>query len=178
MTKIIRINKNSLSYFILLAIEKSIDGVVYFNEFINNPGYWAYGTGKHIDKSQFSQAIKRLREKGLIIKDIKNNEQIIFKLSDYGRELIESEKEEEWDGKWRIVIFDIPEQQRIIRNLFRRRLKEWGFRKWQQSVWVSQRNVTKKLRILIDDLKIGDWIAVIESDDATIGNKMLDGRPM
>lgn len=178
MTKIIRVNKNSLNYFILLALEKSIDGVVYFNEFVNNPGYWAYGTGKQVNKSELSQAIKRLREKGLIIKDIKNDNQIFFKLSDYGRELIEGEKEEEWDGKWRIVIFDIPEQKRIIRNLFRRRLKAWGFRKWQQSVWVSQRNVTKKLRILIDDLKIGDWIAVIESDDTTIGNKLLDGRPM
>lgn len=178
MAKIIRVNKNSLSYFILLALEKSIDGVVYFNEFVNNPGYWAYGTGKHIDKSQFAQAIKRLREKGLIIKDVENDDQIILKLTEHGRQLVEGEKDEEWDGKWRIVIFDIPEQKRVIRNLFRRRLKEWGFRKWQQSVWISKRNVTKKLRLLIDDLKIEDWIAVIESDDTTIGNKILNGRPM
>lgn len=94
-----------------------------------------------------------------------------------GREALGLEfSEKDWDGRYRIVIFDIPEQKRVIRNLFRRRLKEWGFTRWQQSVWVTKRNVTNKLKILIADLKIEDWIAVIESDDVSIGNKLLDGR--
>lgn len=35
-----------------------------------------------------------------------------------------------------------------------------------------------RLKLLIADLKIEDWIAVIDSEDALIGNKLLDGRPI
>lgn len=171
------IQKNSLSYFILLALEKTVDGFVRVDDFINNPKFYAFGTERELDKSELSQAIKRLRERGLIARDIVNTDQIILKLTDLGKEALGIEENEQWDGKWRVVIFDIPEQKRVIRNLFRRRLKEWGFKRWQQSVWVTKRNITKKLRLLIHDLKIEDWIAVIESEDVSIGNKLLDGRP-
>lgn len=174
------VRKHSLSYFILLSLEKAIDGFVRINDFLNNPGYYTHWDGWEypLDKSVLSQAIKRLRERGLIAKDHVNTNQVILKLTDLGREALGIEVEEEWDGKWRIVIFDIPEQKRVIRNLFRRRLKEWGFKRWQQSVWITKRNITKKFRILIQDLKIKDWIAVIESEDAIIDNNMLDGRLM
>ncbi len=161
----------------LLALEKAVDGYVKFEDFVNNPGFYVQGM-REVDKSEFSQALKRLKERGLIKKDNIDANKVIFKLTDLGRNMLGLEVEEEWDGKFRIVIFDIPEQKRVIRNLFRRRLKEWGFKRWQQSVWVTKRNVIKKLKILITDLKIEDWIAVIESDDVSIGNKLLDGRPM
>lgn len=41
-----------------------------------------------------------------------------------------------WDGKWRIVMFDIPEASKLVRNIFRRKLKEFGFVRIQQSVWI------------------------------------------
>lgn len=49
---------------------------------------------------------------------------------------LEIEKPKKWDGKWRIVIFDIPNTSRLIRDIFRRKLKEWGFYPVQQSVWI------------------------------------------
>lgn len=178
MGRVVKVKKNSLSYFILLALEKAIDGYIRLDDFANNPGYYAFHNGWEypLDKSEFSQALKRLRERGWIIKDSANTNEVIFKLTDLGRDALGMDIEEEWDGKYRIVMFDIPEQKRVIRNLFRRRLKDWGFRMWQQSIWITKRNVTKKLNLLIRDLKIDDWIAVIESEDVYIGNKLLDGR--
>lgn len=41
-----------------------------------------------------------------------------------------------WDQKWRIVIYDIPEQHRSARNRVRRLIKQLGFKQKQQSVWV------------------------------------------
>lgn len=174
-----RVNKKSLSYYILLTLEKSIDGYVRFDDLIHHSGSYAYGSrwDYPVKKSELSQALKRLRERGFIKQDMVNTNELILKLTDLGRDALGLEVEEEWDGKWRIVIFDIPEQKRVIRNLFRRRLKEWGFKKWQQSVWVTKRDVTEKLKILIADLKIEDWIAVIESEDISISNKLLNGRP-
>lgn len=165
-----KIRKNSLSYFLLFGLEKSIDGVAYFDQFVNNPGYWAYGTGKPFDKPVISQAIKRLREKGYLETSI-NEGKVLIKLTELGEDALGFvDDKKPWDKKWRIVIYDIPENKRGIRDLFRRRLKEWGFKLWQKSTWITKKNVTEKLRRLIKQLGISDWVAVIESDDPAIPN--------
>jgi hypothetical protein len=46
-------------------------------------------------------------------------------------------KQHEHDGKWRVVIFDIPEKIRLARDVLRDKLKELGFKQIQKSVWVS-----------------------------------------
>lgn len=171
------INKKSLSWYILSALEKTVDATIVLEDFMENPHFYAYGTGsEHLKQSGLSQAIKRLREKDFIVKDKTDTDKIIIKLSALGKDALGSYDEKEWDSKWRIVLFDIPEQKRIVRNLFRRRLKEWGFKNLQQSVWVTKQDVTNRLKILINDLKIEDWVVVIESSDVLFGNKMMYGR--
>jgi len=46
-------------------------------------------------------------------------------------------KGQKWDGKWRIVTFDIPESKRRARDALRRLLKELGFSQLHKSVWVT-----------------------------------------
>lgn len=165
-----KIRKNSLNYFLLFALEKSIDGVAYFNDFVNNPGYWAYGTGKPFNKPIISQVIKRLREKGYVETTV-NEGKAMIKLTEAGEDalgLVDENKP--WDKKWRIVLYDIPEKNRRIRDLFRRRLKEWGFRNWQKSLWISKKDVTEKLREFVKKLGISEWVVVIESEDPAISN--------
>lgn len=41
-----------------------------------------------------------------------------------------------WDGKWRMLIFDITERRRRVRNQLRRLLHGMGFVRLQDSVWV------------------------------------------
>jgi len=43
---------------------------------------------------------------------------------------------EKWDGKWRFVIFDVPENFRKIRNSLRNTLKRLEFFEYQKSVFV------------------------------------------
>lgn len=165
-----RIRRGSLSYFLLFALEKSIDGVAYFNEFVNNPGYWAYGTGKDFDKPVISQAIKRLREKGYLETTVDAGK-VIVKLTELGEDALGlMEDNKPWDKKWRIVIYDIPEENKVVRDLFRRRLKEWNFQLWQQSTWITKKDITEKLRKVIKKLGISKWVAVIESNDPAISN--------
>lgn len=45
-------------------------------------------------------------------------------------------KPKTWDRKWRVVIFDIATESNFVRNVFRRKLKEFGFQPLQMSVWV------------------------------------------
>lgn len=170
-----RIRKGSLSQVLLLTLEKAIDGYVRVEDFAYHHYRYHHGIPE-LKKSALSAAIRRLREAGYIEQGVNEN-QVILKLTNLGRYALGPKfDEKDWDGKWRIVIFDIPEEKRGVRDLFRRRLKEWGFKNWQQSVWITKNNITGKLRKLIGELEIESWVAVIESDDPVLNNITYNGR--
>jgi DNA-binding transcriptional regulator PaaX len=45
-------------------------------------------------------------------------------------------KNKNWDGKWRMLIFDVPERLRNGRNALRWKIRKLGFYELQQSVFV------------------------------------------
>lgn len=73
-----------------------------------------------------------------------------------------------WDGKWRILIFDIPEKSRLKRDYLRRKLYDIGFGHLQKSVWVSPFDIIREVQeflrfhgldegvILFEAKRIGD----------------------
>lgn len=46
-------------------------------------------------------------------------------------------KPKKWDKRWRVVIFDVPEKYKDLRNAFRMRLRQLGLFQLQESVYVS-----------------------------------------
>lgn len=153
--------KKSLAKAILLVLEKAVDGYVRLEDFAYHHYRYHYGV-PDLKRSSLSQALKRLREGGLI-EQVKLRDDVVIRLTDAGRDLLGDKFEEKnWDGKWRVVLFDIPEEKRIIRNLFRRNLKKWGFKHLQKSVWISKRNIFDKLESYIKDLSIEKWVIVME----------------
>ena len=80
------------------------------------------------------------------------------------------EEDEKWDGKWRLIFWDIPEKRKSIRDLLRNKLKQLGFVRWQKSVWASKKNCTEILREFIKSAGIEDWVLVVESDN--VGRKI------
>lgn len=53
--------------------------------------------------------------------------------------------EKKWDGWWRIVIFDIEEKNKYLRDRVRKKLLELGFGKWQESVYINPHQITEEL---------------------------------
>lgn len=161
--------KNSLANLILLSLEKTVDGYVRLEDFLYNTGFYATGSGWSypLKKAALSRALKRLRENGFV--ELLDDNDLILRLTDKGKEkalLANLLREEDgWDGKYRIVAFDIPEKRRLARDLLRRKLKNWGFLPWQRSVWVTKKNCTKPLRAFIKSVGIKDWVMVIESSN-------------
>lgn len=156
--------RKSLAKAILFVLEKSIDGCVRLEDFAYNPGFYAYydGWDRSLKKAALSKALKRLREGGLV-EQVNLKDDVLLRLTEGGRDLISDHFEDkEWDGKWRVVIFDIPEEKRIIRNLFRRNLKKWGFKHLQKSVWFSKRDVFNKVESYVKRVGIEQWVAVME----------------
>ncbi|MBI2593320.1 hypothetical protein HYW44_01600 [Candidatus Daviesbacteria bacterium] len=152
---------------ILEALEKSIDGYVRVEDFLYNTHIYARGYDRPLKKSNLSLALKQLREKGYINTE-KDGKKLIVRLSQTGQDkaiLMKVLQTGEWDGKWRVVVFDIPEDMRKVRNIFRARLKIWRFTPWQKSVWVSKKDLKDVLRKYIRDIGIKDWVKVFESDN-------------
>ena len=95
---------------------------------------------KVVDK-KFRKATERLRERNLIFGE-RRGKRVIFELTDAGRAeadkiklKLEMAKRKRWDGKWRIIIFDVPEKIRGKRDLLRKELVAFGFMQLQKSVW-------------------------------------------
>lgn len=42
-----------------------------------------------------------------------------------------------WDGKWRVVMFDVPEKRKKIRDTLRMLLRSAGFIHFQDSAWIQ-----------------------------------------
>ena len=60
-----------------------------------------------------------------------------------------------WDGKWRVLIFDIPERRRIVRDRIRIMLQEVGFVRLQDSVWIFPYDCEDITILIKADTKIG-----------------------
>lgn len=46
-----------------------------------------------------------------------------------------------WDGRWRLVLFDVPETQRALRQRLRHQLRTFGFGYLQNSAWITPDSV-------------------------------------
>jgi len=53
-----------------------------------------------------------------------------------------------WDGRWRLVLFDVPESRRAVRDKLRRYLHMRGFGYLQNSVWVTPDPVSEERALL------------------------------
>ena len=60
-----------------------------------------------------------------------------------------------WDKKWRVLIFDIPEYRKSLRDKVRATLMSIGFVRVQDSVWIFPYDCAELVALLKADFKIG-----------------------
>ena len=60
-----------------------------------------------------------------------------------------------WDKKWRVLIFDIPEYRKTLRDKVRATLISIGFLRVQDSVWIFPYDCEELIALLKADFKIG-----------------------
>lgn len=69
------------------------------------------------------------------------------------------------DNMWKIVIFDIPETKRNIRNTLRSKLKALGFKKWQESIWISPYKIDIRIEEEFKELAKHFFIRLIKTTE-------------
>jgi len=117
------------------------------------------------DYRRFYSLIYRLKTAGLIEVYEEGKEKFVT-LTDQGRRKIGRYLFEDkpppipkvWDGKWRLVIFDIPEDRKQIRDIVRQLLNRVGFYQLQKSVYVYPHECIGIIRFLEQTYQIDQYI--------------------
>lgn len=68
-----------------------------------------------------------------------------------------------WDGRWRIILFDIPENKKYSRDRLSRTLKRLGMVRLQKSVWVYPFECREEIESLTDYLKVNKYTSYLEA---------------
>lgn len=127
-----------------------------------------------IEKRKLINEIRGLYQSRLI--SVKNNSDgaLSLVLAENGRrkalkynlEKMEIPKQK-WDGKWRIVVFDIPEIRKDARNALREMLKRLGFYELQKSVFVHPYECKNEIQFIVEFFQLNKNVryGILESID-------------
>ena len=113
-------------------------------------------------------ALARLRRSNYVTAR-KIGRRLIVELTDKGRQALlthtmrSSPKRN--DGSMTVVVFDVPESERFSRQQLRLLLKQGGFTKLQQSVWVSPVDCYANVVEFVRTVKISRWVNVFRGRD-------------
>ena len=79
------------------------------------------------------------------------------------------ERQKKWDGKWRLILFDISTEERAKRNAFRSMIRRIGAIMLQKSVWVYPYDCSEHISLLRQFFNLPeDSLRLVES--GSIGN--------
>lgn len=115
----------------------------------------------YLKKRGFVEYIKD--EEGIITVKITNNGKKYLRKFDIDNMTIT--KPNKWDGKWRLVIFDVPEKYKKAREALRRKLKDLDFLRLQDSIWVTPYPCDDEIRFLREIFNIPFNVDVVITDD-------------
>ena len=125
---------------------------------------------KEIDQKKLKQELKPLKTKGYIKFGQKDGETAIT-ITERGKEKVLKYKLSEmklikpkkWDGIWRIVVFDIPEEKKVVREILRRKLKDLEFEVIQKSVFVTPHPCKEEIYYIKNLFGVHRHVNVIEA---------------
>lgn len=111
---------------------------------------------------QAKSALGRLAAKGLVV-FVEEDGKRYARVTAAGERMLEMEsmreqgarKPKRWDRRWRVVLFDIPERRRGIRNRLRLFMQEYGFVRLQDSVWVYPYDCEDLITLVKADFHLG-----------------------
>lgn len=115
-------------------------------------------------------AIGKLEKQGLFCVDSKDTLPQVRLTKEGSRELAKyaaesaTLKPQRWDGRWRLVIFDIKETKKGQRDRIRRNLVRLGFEKLQDSIWVYPYECEELITYLKADCRIDKEVLYLVSE--------------
>ncbi len=130
---------------------------------------------KSYTKQQIQDAVYNLKKRKLIEIIQEGDDKIKVKLTNKGKkrvkkfclETLKIKKSNQWDKKWRVLIFDIPTKPKIYhqaREALRRKIKDLGFYQMQKSVWVYPYECEDELLFIAELFQVQRYIEILTVD--------------
>lgn len=124
-----------------------------------------YEVWKRFNIPYLKRTLMRLEKQKLVEIADENNRQVI-KITNQGKQKIIKmaldelvvEKPKVWDGKWRLVSFDLPEKLAQERKRFVEYLRTWGFYPLHKSVYLHAYPCFKQIEFLREYMNVGEYV--------------------
>jgi len=130
---------------------------------VDSPVYQKYY--KKLNSQQFTQLIYHLKKRNFIkVKNLEGKKGIAITKKGLSKVLqasfkTQAQKKRE-DGKWIMLIFDMPKYHERDRRLLRSILENLGYKLLQHSVWVCPFDVLEKTEMLIQAHSLDRYIRI------------------
>ncbi len=129
-----------------------------------DPDQW-----KHFNPSYLKRSLSRLQRQKLVeitqepdgtraVTITKGGRRRLLK---YALETLAIPTPKAWDGKWRLVIYDVAKPKRKLRDVFREMLKGLGFYMLQESVWLYPYPCEKEVTFLREYYGVGNEVVYV-----------------
>lgn len=122
-------------------------------------------------KARVREAMRRL-EKRRLVRLVPREDGIAIEVTRLGKEVFERSVRESirppiqkrWDGRWHVVMFDIPEQKKDARDALRRKLRDVGFYALQKSVFATPYPCRKEVETIASFYGAQHFVTYLETD--------------
>jgi len=109
-------------------------------------------------------AVSRMSKQGWVQSERRGNKSF-YSLTERGEVRMEEasrriykEATTSWDGRWWILLYNIPEEKRHLRDKLREELVWSGFGPLSNSCWITPNNLEKEINLLINKYEIDDYV--------------------
>lgn len=121
------------------------------------------------NKKEIENAVQNLRRQKFIEIMSNYNGKTKIKLTNKGKErlveisfdTLEIKKPKKWDGKWRMIIFDIPDRFKLAREALREKIRELGLCQLQKSVWIHPFECEDEILFIAETFEIERYVEII-----------------
>lgn len=137
---------------------------------------------KNINERNLRRAIKKLYQSKIV--DCKNEKDGTFALIltregknivlKYDIDKIEIKKPIRWDKLWRLIIFDIPEEERAGRIALAAKLKELGFYPLQKSVFIHPYECQDEINFIVEIFDLAPYVRFMRVKDIDVELDLKD----
>ena len=138
-----------------------------------------FGRSGFPSKQAYYNAMRRLRDSGLIAYTRKHdNEQVLILTPEGDARLSDAFKPErswnrKWKGFWYVLVYDVPEENRLYRDSLRGFLERLRMGCLQRSVWVSTRDVRPEYDDLVKAAGV-EWVSFLFEATTVLGRESSD----
>jgi DNA-binding transcriptional regulator PaaX len=130
---------------------------------------------RQIDRKRLAQIVREFYAERVVDYKEKEDGMVEIVLTKNGRKKalkfqfdeMKIKEPDKWDGKWRMVIFDIPEKKKKAREALREKLKDLGFKELQKSVFIYPHECENEIDFIVEVFEIRNHVRFLHVESFT-----------